>query len=110
DLANGGSTTFSIVVQVRFPVAPGGLVNTAHVSAEIAAEDTNPGNNDAAATTTVVLRPAPAGSSTMTDSAFQIQTDLTPWTIYDFEILLNGQGTIVATNPGQFYYHQRATM
>ena len=43
----------------------------------------------------------------MTNSAFQIQTDLSPWTIGDFEILVNNQNTIVATNPGQFYYHQR---
>jgi hypothetical protein len=45
----------------------------------------------------------------MTDSAFKLVDDLTPWTISDFEILINSQGTIVATNPGQFYYHQRAT-
>ena len=43
----------------------------------------------------------------MTNSSFQIQTDLSPWTIGDFEILVNNQNTIVATNPGQFYYHQR---
>ena len=47
--------------------------------------------------------------STMTNSAFQLVDDLAPWTITDFEILLNAQNTIVATNPGQFYYHQRAT-
>ena len=48
-------------------------------------------------------------TSTMTDSAFQLKDDLTPWTITDFEILINSQNTIVATNPGQFYYHQRVT-
>jgi hypothetical protein len=48
-------------------------------------------------------------TSTMTDSAFQLVDDLTPWTITDFEILLNSSNTIVATNPGQFYYHQRGT-
>jgi hypothetical protein len=47
-------------------------------------------------------------TSTMTDSSFQLADDLTPWTISDFEILLNSSNTIVATNPGQFYYHQRA--
>ena len=47
--------------------------------------------------------------STMTDSAFRLVDDLAPWTIGDFEILINSQNTIVATNPGQFYYHQRAT-
>jgi hypothetical protein len=47
--------------------------------------------------------------STMTDSAFKLVDDLTPWTIDDFEILLNPKNEIVATNPGQFYYHQRAT-
>jgi hypothetical protein len=45
----------------------------------------------------------------MTDSAFKLVDDLTPWTIGDFEILLNPKNEIVATNPGQFYYHQRAT-
>jgi subtilisin family serine protease len=48
-------------------------------------------------------------TSTMTNSAFQLVDDLTPWTISDFEILVNAQNTIVATNPGQFYYHQRGT-
>ena len=45
----------------------------------------------------------------MTNSAFQLVDDLAPWTITDFEILVNAQNTINATNPGQFYYHQRAT-
>ena len=49
----------------------------------------------------------PGTPSTMTDSAFQLKDDLSPWTITDFEILINGKdNTIVATNPGQFYYHQ----
>ena len=39
-----------------------------------------------------MLRPV-AGTSTMTNSAFQIQTVLAPWTITDFEILLNSQNT-----------------
>jgi hypothetical protein len=39
-----------------------------------------------------------------------LKDDLSPWTISDFEILLGGKdNTIVATNPGQFYYHQRVT-
>jgi hypothetical protein len=46
--------------------------------------------------------------STMTDSAFRLVDDLQPWTIGDFEILMNPKNEIVATNPGQFYYHQRA--
>ncbi len=45
----------------------------------------------------------------MTSSAFELKDDLSPWTISDFEILLNPQNKIVATNPGQFYYHQRVT-
>ena len=48
-----------------------------------------------------------ASTSTMTSSAFQLVDELSPWTIADFEILLNPKNTIVATNPGQFYYHQR---
>jgi hypothetical protein len=52
----------------------------------------------------------PGTPSTITDSAFQLKDDLSPWTITDFEILLGGKdNTIVATNPGQFYYHQRVT-
>ena len=47
--------------------------------------------------------------STMTNSAFDLVDNLDPWTISDFEILLNSKNVIVATNPGQFYYHQRAT-
>src|SRR5438105_4019731 len=50
----------------------------------------------------------PSGS-TMTDSSFQLKDDLSPWTVNDFEILMSSKNTIVATNPGQFYYHQRAT-
>lgn len=50
----------------------------------------------------------PGTPSTITDSAFQLKDDLSPWTITDFEILLGGKDNkIVATNPGQFYYHQR---
>jgi hypothetical protein len=52
----------------------------------------------------------PGTPSTITDSAFLLKDDLSPWTITDFEILLGGKdNTIVATNPGQFYYHQRVT-
>ena len=107
DLANGASDVYSFQVLVRFPAA-GTITNTATVTAEVPSEDTS-GNNQATVITPIVLRPTD-GSSTMTDSAFKIQTDLGPWTISDFEILLNNQGTIVATNPGQFYYHQRMTM
>ena len=62
-------------------------------------------SNEATATVTVNV----ASTSTMTDSSFQLKDDLSPWRMTDFEILLNGQSAIVATNPGQFYYHQRAT-
>jgi uncharacterized repeat protein (TIGR01451 family) len=65
--------------------------------------------NTSSATTTVVALPV-GSTSTMTNSAFQLVDDLTPWTINDFEILMNPKYTIIATNPGQFYYHQRATV
>jgi hypothetical protein len=100
---------YTITVQTPFPVAPGPITNTARVTSEIGGEDPNEDNNQDTATTTIVLRPAD-GSSTMTDSSFKLETVLAPWTITDFEILVNNQGTIVATNPGQFYYHQRMTM
>ena len=35
----------------------------------------------------------------MTDSAFKLVDDLSPWTISDFEILLNPQLKIIATKP-----------
>jgi hypothetical protein len=45
--------------------------------------------------------------TTITNSAFQLQDDLSPWEIAEFEILKQKDGTIVATNPGQFYMHTR---
>ena len=96
----------TIVVQTRFPLAPTTISNTASVTG--ADTHLNGTNNSASTTTPLVLRDA-TGSSTMTDSAFRIQTDLAPWTIGDFEVPANNQNTIVATNPGQFYYHQRVT-
>ena len=43
--------------------------------------------------------------TTITDSAFKIGDSLT--TLFEFEILKQKDGTIVATNPGQFYMHAR---
>jgi uncharacterized repeat protein (TIGR01451 family) len=106
DLAVNDSVTYTIVVKTRFPLAPTTISNTATVDGDDT--DPNGANDTATITTPIILRPA-TGSSTMTDSAFKIQTDLSPWTITDFEILVNNQNTIVATNPGQFYYHQRVT-
>jgi len=93
-------------VQTRFPLAPGTITNTASVAGADQEPQGASHSNTATVTTSVDLRPA-TGSSTMTDSAFKIQSDLSPWTISDFEVLVNNQNTIVATNPGQFYYHQR---
>ena len=62
-------------------------------------------SNTASATVRVVVD----STSQMTNSAFQLVDDLTPWQTTDFEILVNGQNIVVATNPGQIYYHQRAT-
>ncbi len=107
DVAVGGTVTFTIVVDTKFPLAAGTtIVNTAMVDGDDT--DPNPANDNASASSTVVLRSAP-GSSQMTNSAFQLVDDLSPWAVPDFEILLNGQNIVAATNPGQFYYHQRAT-
>ena len=38
--------------------------------------------------------------SQMTNSAFQLVDDLRRGAVNDFEILVNGQNTVVATNPG----------
>ena len=84
-------------------------VNAGKVTNKATATTTHNGqtvtSNEATDTATVVL----GSGSTMTDSAFQLKDDLSPWTIADFEILLNNRNVVVATNPGQFYYHQRAT-
>ena len=57
----------------------------------------------------VSVSAGPVGNGTLiTNSAFQIADDLGPWTITEFEILTQAKdGTIVATNPGQFYQHTR---
>jgi hypothetical protein len=75
--------------------APGGYAVTVSPGSTTAAQDFGNARFDS--------------TSTLTDSAFKLVDDLTPWTITDFEILLNPKNVIVATNPGQFYYHQRAT-
>ena len=101
---SAGRVTYTIVVQTRFPLAPTTHQATPQrstASTTIRTRDQRQRDHHDA----VVSRAT--GSSTMTDSAFKIQTDLSPWTISDFEVLVNNQNTIVATNPGQFYYHQR---
>jgi hypothetical protein len=92
-------------------MAPGNIHNTATITSFGDPEPTGASHpNTASADVSVALRPIAGGTSTMTDSSFQLKDDLSPWTITDFEILLGGKdNTIVATNPGQFYYHQRVT-
>jgi uncharacterized repeat protein (TIGR01451 family) len=107
DVGVTGTVTYTIVVKTKFPLAPTTISNTATVAGQDTDPDTT-NNTSNTVQTPVVLRRA-TGTGTMTNSAFQLQTDLGPWTITDFEILLNGQNTIVATNPGQFYFHPRVT-
>jgi hypothetical protein len=84
-------------------VDAGSITNSATATAE------GPQGQEASDTDTHTIRVVITSTSQMTNSAFQLVDDLTPWAVNDFEILVNGQNTVVATNPGQFYYHQRAT-
>jgi hypothetical protein len=84
------------------------LINSATVTSN-GTDDPNPTNNSSNEVRTKIVAKFVPTSSTMTNSAFQVVDNLEPWTITDFEILMNAQNTIVATNPGQFYYHQRGT-
>ncbi len=109
-LTPGSSVSFHLTLAIPITYRDGGnttLQNTATITSE-PATDPNQGNNSSTDADTVGA--ATIGStSTMTDSSFQLKDDLSPWTITDFEILLNAKNVVVATNPGQFYYHQRAT-
>jgi hypothetical protein len=81
----------------------GKLSNTATATA------TGPKGQPASDTATNEIHVRLVSTSDMTNSAFQLVDDLSPWAVPDFEILLNGSNIVAATNPGQFYYHQRAT-
>jgi uncharacterized repeat protein (TIGR01451 family) len=106
-LAAGASQTFTLRVAVVYPLDAGTvLANTA--TGASATQDPSATNNSSTNETTVAARVI-GSTSQLTNSAFKLVDDLSPWAVPDFEILLNGQNTIVATNPGQFYYHQRAT-
>ena len=84
-------------------------VNAGSISNTATATATGPqGQTPTDSDTNVALVVIGSGSQ-MTNSAFQLVDDLTPWAVNDFEVLVNGQNIVVATNPGQFYYHQRAT-
>jgi uncharacterized repeat protein (TIGR01451 family) len=84
-------------------VNAGSITNTATATAS------GPQDQQASDTDSVTIRVVIGSTSQMTNSAFQLVDDLTPWAVSDFEVLVNGQNIVVATNPGQFYYHQRAT-
>ena len=105
-LAAGSTVTWTITVATTYPMAPGTLTNTATIGTN-ETDDDNAANDSASASTQIVPRRIDS-TSTMTNSAFQLKEDLGPWTITDFEILMNNKNVINATNPGQFYYHQRA--
>jgi hypothetical protein len=47
-------------------------------------------------------------NSALTHSAAKSTTEISNQLVPDFEVLLNGQNVVVATNPGQFFYHQWA--
>jgi uncharacterized repeat protein (TIGR01451 family) len=104
-LAAGADVTWTIVVNLTYPFPTGAVDNTASITANNTT-DPEPGNDSSTASTLVVAR-AITSNSLMTNSAFELVDNLDPWTITDFEVLMNPKYVITATNPGQFYYHQR---
>ncbi|HVD71298.1 MAG TPA: DUF11 domain-containing protein, partial [Actinomycetota bacterium] len=110
-LTAGGNKVLSLKANVKFPTAPGTvLVNSGSVDNYCSTMDSSicySGNTSTASTTIVLV--GVGSTSTITDSSFLLKDDLSPWTISDFEILLSPKNVVVATNPGQFYYHQRVT-
>ncbi|MEX2624382.1 MAG: hypothetical protein WD651_11720 [Acidimicrobiia bacterium] len=81
----------------------GSVTNTATASAQ--GPQGQPASHTDSATVNVVL----VSTSALTHSAAKSTTEISNQLVTNFEILLNGQNIIVATNPGQFFYHQWAT-
>jgi hypothetical protein len=81
----------------------GSVVNTATATGE------GPQNQPASDTASVTAGVNLLSTSALTHSASKSTTEISNQLVPDFEILLNGQNVIVATNPGQFFYHQWAT-
>ena len=97
-LLPGQSVTYSLTLSIPITYRDGGnttLSNTAYIHFS---PEADPDPTDNSSTDTDTVGPATVGSgSTMTDSAFQLKDDLGPWTITDFEILLNNRNVVVAT-------------
>ena len=87
----------------------GSVVNNAVAStnyADTAGHSVAVVSNNATATIKVVL----GSTSALTHSASKSTTEVSNQLVTDFEILVDGKSnTVVATNPGQFFYHQWAT-
>ena len=113
DLAVGATITYTINVTVNYPLAAtslttvgDGIMNTASVLGhDSQGADTRA--NSATSETDVALLSF-VSTSWITQLATQILDNLVPYTVTDFEILMNNKNVIVATNPSQFFYHQRA--
>ncbi|HEY3210032.1 MAG TPA: hypothetical protein VGL18_09625, partial [Actinomycetota bacterium] len=111
--AAGGSGSVGFKATINYPTGAGTAITnsatlTSYCSRAGDLERCYQGNTSQATTNVVALQIG--STSTMTNSAFQLVDDLSPWTINDFEILMNPKYVIIATNPGQFYYHQRGTV
>ena len=107
-LAPGASATCTgTYTATQADVNAGSITNSAYATtsfADSAGHSRTATSNTDSVTVNVVF----GSSSFLKNPGYQQVDDLSPWSIYDFEVLVNPQNTVVATNPGQFAYQQRA--
>jgi uncharacterized repeat protein (TIGR01451 family) len=103
-LAPAASTTCTGAYTItQADVNNGSVTNTATASGD------GPQGQDAADSDSAIVSVRLVSTSALTHSAAKSTTEISNQLVADFEILLNGKNEIVATNPGQFFYHQWAT-